>query len=209
LTVQLISRLAENRHASELIPAVEALERVGHPWLVSVNIAQDADMGLTTGRTEFRRAVQQRLNYHLNGIHASLYSLVLELTDGGRWHLHGVVVYPEDRVVELTRALKGFAGPSPSRAAKSHLVKVTPVDNAKSFQGEFGIRGWAMYMGKSFSRSSKALNGGSPLFASGATRALIDGKVSEAKAPMPAIEADREPEPDTRRPEDNPNWGIF
>jgi hypothetical protein len=173
LQVGLIERLTNNRDAPKLIPVVEALIKVGHPWVVSLNFSDEVLVNLLASRTPFRRAVQQRISNYLPDIDASRYVLVLEQFKG-RWHLHGIVAYPKDGREKLAAALKKIAGKAVPHQADKALVEVKEVDEQKIFQGEPGIRGWALYIGKSLTASRKALGGSSPLFAPHLTRKLTE-----------------------------------
>jgi len=91
-----------------------------------------------------------------------------------RWHLHGVVAYPQDRREELRQALKGIAGKSGSPYIDGKAAHLQDIDEMKSYGGQSGLDGWALYFGKGLSQSSRVLTK-SPVMSSQPLKALVRG----------------------------------
>jgi len=199
LSVQLIGHLSRNDQADQLMAPLKALQKAGHVWLVSVNLSHENHETLRTSEAGLRRALQQRINYWRKKAGLDLFVFVLE-QHAGRWHLHGVVAYPQDGRDPLRRALKGIAGKSESPVADRKLVHIQAVDDAMNFGSHFGLSGWALYIGKQLTQSTAALLG-SPVMAPHRLKQLMNAKparsLDEAPVPPEAVEVRGD------------GWGIF
>lgn len=202
LTVQVIGHLARNKEASRLIPPLYALQRIDHPWLVTINLSHENHDRLINSKSGFRRALQQRINNWLPRIGAEHFLFVLEQKKD-RWHLHGLVAYPIDQREKLRQALKGIAGDTPSPFMSGRLVHLQGPDDSRSFRDHNGLSGWGLYLGKDLSKSSAALQA-SPVIASRPLKALLNEKSDRTPrkvARSVAVASDPQ--------WDNPEWARF
>ncbi len=67
-------------------------------------------------------------------------------TDGaGDLHLHGCILLAPDEERRASEALCAAGGPWRDKQGKARQVDIRPIDDAKSFKGQFGLAGWSAY----------------------------------------------------------------